>query len=417
VSFRHKVLNRALAGAVLLTLASAPGTAAELVGFASLPADTFAEGPPAGRDDGSGEPIEANARLGPFPGQPVQGFSAVQPAPDRPDSFWFLSDNGFGRKDNSADYLLRIYRARPRFATEAGGAGDVQIEGFVQLSDPAGKVPFEIVNEDTENRCLTGADFDIESFVFDGSGDIWVGDEFGPFVLHFDSAGRLLRAPIPTPGRHGMDLSDGGFVRSPDNAALAGGGEADLARSRGFEGMARYPRSGAVYLLLEGSVTGDPAGALRLYEFDTRRRSFRGLAGFYGLEQPGHAIGDLAAVGDGGLLVLERDNRQGDDAVFKKVFRVDASVRDRTGFFTKTEIADLLDVRDPHDLDGDGSRSFSFPFVTVENLLVVDDDTILVANDNNYPFSVGRGPGIDQTEIILLRLDESLTERNQTLPE
>ena len=53
-----------------------------LEGFASLAADTFAEGPPAGADSGDGTPISANRRTGPFEGQPVQGFSGVQFAPD-----------------------------------------------------------------------------------------------------------------------------------------------------------------------------------------------------------------------------------------------------------------------------------------------------------------------------------------------
>ena len=49
----------------------------ELKGFASLPADTFAEGPPSGADSGDGTPISANGRTGPFDSQPVQGFIAV----------------------------------------------------------------------------------------------------------------------------------------------------------------------------------------------------------------------------------------------------------------------------------------------------------------------------------------------------
>lgn len=69
---------------------------------------------------------------------------------------------------------------------------------------------------------------------------------------------------------------------------------------------------------------------------------------------------------------------------------------------------DLLNVRDPSDLNGDGDTMFTFPFVTIEDVLVLDDDKILVANDNNYPFSVGRGPDIDDNEIIVLELDRKL---------
>ena len=188
---------------------------AKLKGFASLPADTFAEGPPSGADNGQVDairriqPISANGRTGPFDGQPVQGFSAVQFAPSSDGgTFWFLSDNGFGGEFNSADYLLRIYQAAPSFRGQ-GGDGDVQIEGFVQLSDPNGLIPFEIQNGGTQDRLLTGADFDIESFVIDGNGDIWVGDEFGPFILHFNSEGELLEAPIATPNPVDLNTLNG----------------------------------------------------------------------------------------------------------------------------------------------------------------------------------------------------------------
>ncbi|HEY9659344.1 MAG TPA: glycerophosphodiester phosphodiesterase family protein, partial [Allocoleopsis sp.] len=171
----------------------------KLVGFASLPADTFAEGPAAGGDDGTGKPISANDRTGPFAGQPVQGFSGVQFAPGSDgSSFWFLSDNGFGAKANSSDYLLRLYQAKPSFAGQDGN-GSVEIEGFVQLSDPNKLIPFEIQNQDTTDRLLTGSDFDIESFVIAKDGTIWIGDEFGPYLLHFSAEGELLEAPIPTP--------------------------------------------------------------------------------------------------------------------------------------------------------------------------------------------------------------------------
>ncbi|MBE9156205.1 esterase-like activity of phytase family protein [Nodosilinea sp. LEGE 06152] len=173
---------------------------AELTGFASLPADTFADGPASGGDDGTGVPIVGNGRTGPFDGQPVQGFSGVQFAPGGDGStFWFLSDNGFGAKANSADYLLRIYQVEPSFAGSEGGSGGAEVQGFVQLSDPNNLIPFNIVNEGTTERLLTGADFDIESFVLDADGSIWVGDEFGPYLLHFDATGTLLEAPISTP--------------------------------------------------------------------------------------------------------------------------------------------------------------------------------------------------------------------------
>lgn len=58
----------------------------------------------------------------------------------------------------------------------------------------------------------------------------------------------------------------------------------------------------------------------------------------------------------------------------------------------------------------DGGACFAFPFVTIEDVLVLDRRTLLVANDNNLPFSTGRTPGRTpaDTELIKIRLDRPL---------
>ncbi len=166
----------------------------ELKGFASIPADTFAPGPASGKFITG----TTNGRTIPFPSQPVQGFSAVQLS-DTAGTYWFMPDNGFGAKSNSADFLLRFYKITPSFQGIGSGTGSAKIGDFLQLSDPDKKVSFKITNNDTTDRLLTGADFDIESFVFDKDGSIWVGEEFGPYLLHFDAKGKLLDPPIATP--------------------------------------------------------------------------------------------------------------------------------------------------------------------------------------------------------------------------
>ncbi|MEH2246329.1 esterase-like activity of phytase family protein [Nostoc sp.] len=763
--------------------------AIKLVGFASLPADTFGDGPVSGKE------ISANGRTGPFPGQPIQGFSGVQFANNN--SFYFLSDNGYGSKDNSKDFLLRINRLDPNFKGTENGDGSVKVLDYIQLSDPNNKVPFEIVNQGTTGRLLTGADFDVESFVFDKDGTIWVGDEFGPYLLHFDATGKLLEAPIATPdqfktlngeapkvighrgaagyrpehtlesykqgiergadfiepdlvvtkdgvliARHepalavlnadgtvnfsntttnvykhpefadrkktvsldgntitgwfaedftlaeiktlraeerlpfrdhsfddqfeiptfteiinlvkdveaktgkkigiypetkhptylaqeatyvgttdkihrnisqllidtlkannftdpsrifiqsfevsnlkqlhdvimpnaGVDIpliqlldasdidingkiiesqpydlkvsgdsrtygdlrtpkglaeiatyADGigpwkrmivsvkgtdangdgkaddvngdgvvneadettlppttliqdahnaglqvhpytfraedqylaadykgklaleiqqfyqlgvdalftdfpdigdkvrdklrdnpqyNVVRSPQNPdVLSGDAFANLGSSKGFEGGAINASKTKLYLLLEGTVQGDTPGALRINEFDIASHKYSDQPRYYKLENPSNSIGDLAVINDNEYLVIERDNNQGAAAKFKKIYKVDLSKRDSNGYVAKEEVADLLNIQDPNDLNGDGKTTFNFPFQTIENVLVVDKNTILVANDNNYPFSTGRPgndpqhPVIDNDEILLLKLEKPL---------
>jgi hypothetical protein len=91
--------------------------------------------------------------------QPVGGFSALLKAPWR-DGYLGMPDNGFGSKANSHSFLLRVYAVKPH-------RGDVEIQGAINLRDPNHRIPFELVNEATERRYLTGGDFDIESFRID----------------------------------------------------------------------------------------------------------------------------------------------------------------------------------------------------------------------------------------------------------
>jgi glycerophosphoryl diester phosphodiesterase len=182
----------------------------------------------------------------------------------------------------------------------------------------------------------------------------------------------------------------------------------NLNSSKGFEGGAMNPDKTKLYELLEGSVVGDPTNALRIQKFDIATKQFEGLTGYYKLENSANAIGDMTVVNDNEYLVIERDNNQGTLAQFKKVYKIDLSKKDANGFVAKEEVADLLNIPDPQDLNKDGSTTYKMPFVTIENILVIDATTILVGNDNNYPFSTGRTSGIDNNEIVQIGLDKPL---------
>ncbi|MGB3768787.1 MAG: esterase-like activity of phytase family protein, partial [Phormidesmis sp.] len=217
---------------------------------------------------------------------------------------------------------------------------------------------------------------------------------------------------FPGIGAEVVNTATAPTVFSPDNpAVLAGRATANLPSSRGFEGMAFSPDRQTLYPMLEGTVLGDPAGSLRIYEFDVASSSFEGLAGLYQMDAPDHAIGDFTPINDSEFLVIERDSEQGDAAEFKKIFKIDFSDLNEDGFVEKEAVVDLLNIGDAADLNGDGKTAFDFPFVTIEDVLVLDEDTLLVANDNNYPFSVGRdstGAEIDNNEIIQIKLAEPL---------
>ena len=382
------------AGVAVLTLglAGAPASAQQrpvLTGFASLPALTFVPGSePSGAALGT---APVNGITAPWDDQPVQGFSGV--LPNRDGTYHVLSDNGYGNKANSGDFLLRIQHIAPVPAT-----GAVDVLGGTTLTDPYGKVPFPLTRAD---RVLTGSDFDVESIVRAPDGSYYIGDEFGPYLLHFDRAGRLLSAPVPLPG-----------VRAPENPA----GTPNLAGSKGFEGMAHSPDDRFLYPLLEGTVTGDTAGDLRMYEFDVARGGYTGKRWTYRLDNPANAIGDAIPVDGNRFLIIERDNNQGDAAALKRIYLADRRDRNKDGVLDKTLAVDLLTIANPRRLGGFGPV-FRFPFTTIEDVALLDGRTLAVLNDNNFPGSAGRTPNVaDNNEFITVRLPKSLNPDRRVLP-
>ena len=106
------LMTRPLMALILLAAAMTGVAGAQtLRGFASLPADSFAPGPTSGQFI-----TGANGVTPPFHDQqPIQGVSSVLRAGNG--DFLVMSDNGFGAKNNSADYVLRVYRIAPEFKT------------------------------------------------------------------------------------------------------------------------------------------------------------------------------------------------------------------------------------------------------------------------------------------------------------
>jgi hypothetical protein len=98
----------------------------------------------------------------------------------------------------------------------------------------------------------------------------------------------------------------------------------------------------------------------------------------------------------------------------KRVYKVSLADADAEGFVKKIGFIDLMDIADPNGVAKRGGKGgkFTFPFVTIEDVDVVDADHIVVANDNNLPYSSGRKVGVqDDNEFILLRVPELLRAR------
>jgi glycerophosphoryl diester phosphodiesterase len=393
---------------------------ATLTGRAVLPADTFKGGPAVG---GAMEP-EINGRKLPFRTTPVQGFSSLIVLADA--EYLVLQDNGFGTMANSPLYPLRWYRLSVELDAPPRKGGPVQILDVVDLSDPYGLLPFAIVHKDS-SRTLTGADLDPESFVRLPDGSFWVGEEFGPSLVHFSATGEVLEKPVAVPVVSLLrDYARGSpFYRTPDHPDLRFLRHAetrdDLAnqpRSGGVEGLAIDPTGTRLFAAVEKGLRDDPIDRRRvILEFDPSRRSFTGNSWFYLTDRPDVSLASLEAVSDRVFLVVERDGAEGAKAQIKRIYRVELGRVDERGFLRKQLVCDLLNIDDSQGLThrekgaiGLG-RYYRFPYVTPECLAILDDSTLLVANDNNFPMSVGRRPPAtpDDNEIIRLKLHQPLS--------
>jgi hypothetical protein len=397
-----------------------PNPVVTLSGFASLPGATLSGTYFPGAFVSSGNFIISTfpGVILPFPSQPLGGFSALQAGANS--TWWIQADNGYGRKDNSSDFLLGLYQIAPTLnrtptPVSTNDVGNVSFLNYIQYRDPDKKVPFTIVNETTADRKLTGADFDIESFVFAKDGTIWVGDEFGPYLLHFDATGKLLEAPIDIPN-----------VRSLQNPAVPPL-LATLANT-GLEGLAINPSKTKLYTSLEGAVIGDlgPTGladTLRIYQFDLVNNKIVTQVNpvtnkevptiiKYRLDSTANrqSINDMTAINDNEYLVIEKDRTIGANAINKKIYKIDFSQIDN-GYVKKELVADLLDIQDPDDLNGDGDKTFKASFQNVEAFAILDRNTLILANDNDYPFiggtrtaGAGSGATLDGNEFFELKL-------------
>ncbi|MFP8836081.1 esterase-like activity of phytase family protein [Hydrogenophaga sp. XSHU_21] len=444
----HALLALTVAGAASAAQAQT-AFPATLAGHAVLPAQTFIAAPKDAPADlqvsgkfttgqrvekiGGVEGLSAGRPTGvslPFKGQPVQGHSGIKTLPDG--TFWILTDNGAGSKANSPDFALYLNHYRVDFKS-----GKFTRLKTVFLHDPDKKVPFRVVHEGTRQRYLTGADFDLEGFQFAG-GSIWIGDEFGPFLIQADMNGKV-QAVFET-------QVDGKAVRSPDHPAVttpgAPGGEVkfQVRRSKGYEGLAASQDGSKLYALLEGALHDEAAKAaeavdgkqyLRVLEFDVAARQWTGLHWKYVLEASHHAIGDFNMISPTEGLIIERDNGEGtadkacpeatrradcfhDLARFKRVYKVELSEANVGGPVRKIGYIDLMNIADPNRLARKPLNNgvLTFPFFTIENVDRVDARHIVVGNDNNLPFSSSRDPNqADDNELVLLEVGDFLSAR------
>jgi hypothetical protein len=414
-----------------MTILDAPGDApkdAQISGKFTGPARNDVAGSVMG-DTG---PLHGKRPTGislPFTGQPFQGLSGFAMNRAEDGAIYALTDNGFGTKANSPDALLFFHRLLPDFK-----AGTIGIQATTFLSDPDRKVPFRIAYEGTDARYLTGSDFDIESIQIAG-GTVWLGDEFGPYIINTTMEGKVI-AVYPT-------MVGDAQLKGPDTVGISAlsvaGTDWTVQRSGGYEGMALQPETGLLWAMPEKPLLAADGKATNTYlqvmAFDPAKAAWTGATFKFALAEGATAIGDFNFIDATRALVIERDNGEGDPslkcagdpapdcfpapAMLKRVVLIDTATVDADGFVRRIGHIDLMDIADPDGLNRlttaaarDLTGKMTFPFFTIEDVMMVDDTHIIVGNDNNLPYSSGRS--LDKAadnEMILLSVPEFLAAK------
>ncbi len=352
----------------------AQGGPAALVGRAILPAETLADGPKAGQS--LPKKGEVNGIHVPFDSQPVGSVAAILPG--EYENTWTLLTGGvFDSRQNSGDYLLRLYTVELALRNASGGEGSVSVLDWRNLADPSKKIAQDIKNKNSKTRELTGADFSPRGLVRAKDGTLWVAEAYGPSLLHFSRDGRLLDAPF----------------------ALGGAGA--------LQAMSILPNGSA--LIVAQRADGD---MLTLRAFDLGGRTLGGQIAAYKLDNPANTLGDLTMINDQQAIVIEQDGQQNNRAQFKRVFLADFSASPAN----KTLRADLLNLADPNNIStaqvfpppanafGLG-QVFKFPYSDVGAEYPLNERSLIVVNNNHVPFGLGRSASqADDTDFIVIQL-------------
>jgi len=236
--------------------------------------------------------------------------------------------------------------------------------------------PARVTGELTITRDGEPAAYDIEGIAARGDGGYWLAIEGDP-----DAATRNLL----------VDVGPDGAVRReiPLPAAVAEG-----ATKYGFEGVA--VSGDHVWVAVQREWAGDEPGRTTLARYTpaTRRWAFAAYPLDAAPENGWIGVSELTPLGDGRLLVLERDNQRGENARTKKVYEVDISTVDPVPagepkpVLRKRQSRDLLPA-----LEAGGGVIADKP----EGLAVTADGRLVGAVDND---GLDDAPG----ESVLLRL-------------
>lgn len=168
------------------------------------------------------------------------------------------------------------------------------------------------------NPAVENHRLDSEAIRVAPDGTIWISDEYGPYILHFDKQGHELGSIQPPPG---FQISNPG----PTATYEAANNTIGRTTNRGMEGLALSPDGTLLVGMMQSALTQD--GGLngistRVVVYDLTNPSATPKQYVYQLDALATPISELLAINNHQFLVDERDG-VGGAAGIKKLYLID----------------------------------------------------------------------------------------------
>jgi hypothetical protein len=250
----------------------------------------------------------------------VGGLSAIEYS-GADDLYYVLSDRG--PKDGTVRFACRWQMIELKVPQGSQGRGSAKLVGTTLLKAADGKPYIGLASAFDPQGPDGGHRFDPEGLRRGPSGNIFISDEYGPYVVEFDSSGHAVRS-LPVPSRYS--------IRHPSASK-----DEEIARNTsgrisnaGFEGLAISTDGSRLYALtqlplLQDSQPGKSGKRrglnCRLLEIDLKTEATREFV--YPLEGHKNKLSEILAAPDGRFLVIERDGEAGEHAAFKRIMAID----------------------------------------------------------------------------------------------
>ncbi|MCB9099412.1 MAG: choice-of-anchor I family protein [Anaerolineales bacterium] len=340
---------------------------------------------------------------------PVNGNLIFVTHPDRGPNAEPVDTDGDGVNERPfplPDYQARIIRFEANPATgkaeviEQIGltrADGTPITGLPNLAGDSGLAYADELPTDLQGNVLDDDPFgaDLEGVVIAPDNTYWMVDEYRPAIYHFDAAGVLIDRFVPEGSNNsGVDV---GTEAIP--AVFA-----QRRANRGFEAVAY--QDGKLYAFIqspidnpdvENDANSKASIVNRILEFDTATGTTTGQYVYLIEGGASDKIGDAVSIGNGEMLVIERDSAVGAGAL-KKVFHISLAGATNLNDLAESIVGPggTLESLDAEGLAAAGiepvQKTLYVDLIAAgylagdkaEGLALIDENRIAVLNDNDF---------------------------------